>query len=380
MQVYKSYFKVLNKYKGFIIMYICIFSGVLSAMIASTSKKGEGFVSKQCKVAIFDYDESAVSRALVDYLTEQHLMNKKLKDDKTEIQDAIYNMDIDVVLRIEEGFGERLKAGDAAQSLDLVTIPGLNTATLFEQDINSFLGILQSYLDKNTEEETAIAKTRQAMSVEVSVTLPDGKKATHSLGYQFYNYLGWVMIVMLISVLTPVLQVFNRGDLRKRIECSSYHYLNLNRELLFGTLVSGVGICALLGVLSVIIIKNGVLNLQGVFWMLNLLCYTMVALALAFLVSKLTSNAEIVSMIANTISLGMAFLCGTFVPFELLSDGVKRVAQFLPTYWYTQACIHIDNNVTGLQGEIFMAMGVEILFALVLVVIGMIAGKKKVKI
>ena len=85
-------------------------------------------------------------------------------------------------------------------------------------------------------------------------------------------------------------------------------------------------------------------------------------------------------MIANTISLGMAFLCGTFVPFELLSDGVKRVAQFLPTYWYTQACIHIDNNVTGLQGEIFMAMGVEILFALVLVVIGMIAGKKKVKI
>ncbi|MGN0368716.1 MAG: ABC transporter permease, partial [Wujia sp.] len=117
MQVFKSYFKVLNKYKGFIIMYICIFSGVLSAMIASTSKKGEGFVSKQCKVAIFDYDESAVSQALVDYLTEQHLMNKKLKDDKTEIQDAIYNMDIDVVLRIEEGFGERLKAGDAAQSL-----------------------------------------------------------------------------------------------------------------------------------------------------------------------------------------------------------------------------------------------------------------------
>ena len=72
-------------------------------------------------------------------------------------------------------------------------------------------------------------------------------------------------------------------------------------------------------------------------FILNMLVYACVALSLAFLVSKLTQSEQILSMCANVISLGMAFLCRIFVPREFLSDTVMAIAHFLPAYWYANA-------------------------------------------
>ena len=36
----------------------------------------------------------------------------------------------------------------------------------------------------------------------------------------------------------------------------------------------------------------------------------------------------------------MSFLCGVFVPLDIMGKGVKTVAHFLPVYWY-----EISNNL-----------------------------------
>ena len=40
------------------------------------------------------------------------------------------------------------------------------------------------------------------------------------------------------------------------------------------------------------------------------------------------------SGIANILSLGMCFLCGVFVPMNIMDRNVLKVSQFLPVYWY----------------------------------------------
>ena len=33
----------------------------------------------------------------------------------------------------------------------------------------------------------------------------------------------------------------------------------------------------------------------------------------------------------------MSFICGVFVPHDMLGEGVLKVAKFLPAYWYEKA-------------------------------------------
>ena len=71
--------------------------------------------------------------------------------------------------------------------------------------------------------------------------------------------------------------------------------------------------------------------------------------------------------VANLVSLGMCFLCGIFVPIGLLASGVRKIAQFLPAYWYTRANEILGNTQSltqHMRDELFRAYGMQILFTL----------------
>ncbi len=110
--------------------------------------------------------------------------------------------------------------------------------------------------------------------------------------------------------------------------------------------------------------------------MTNAISYMFVALAITYLVSQLIKNDSTMNMIGNTVSLGMSFLCGVFVPMEFLSDTVIKIAHFLPTYWYQLALIHIQKHGTENIGKLFSYMGIQILFALALVTVGIIVSRR----
>lgn len=401
MQVFKSFFKVLNKYKGQMILYMCIFCSLLVMFIKSNSGSETGAYSdKKCKFAVFDYDGTAASLALTSYLEQTNkrigtVNDEKLnmqdfqltstsgsdysiEDEKISMQNALYNREVDAIIRIPEGFEDKLISGEAEGVIDVITIPGTQNSMLVESDLDGFLGMMGMYIKAGYDMDTAVEKAKTALAETAEVSLPDGEDvSTHSGMYIFFSYLGWVMLCLIITGVSAVLQVFGRKELKDRIECSSYNFLNFNKELVLGMITTGGMICGVFLVFAVIMLKGQVFSLEGGMYILNMLCYAVVCLSIAFLVSKLTSNKEILSMIANVVSLGMAFLCGIFVPVEYLGEGVIKVAHFLPAYWYNQAAFNIDFHISDKQGSIFTAMGVQILFAIAILVIGMVADRRK---
>lgn len=66
----------------------------------------------------------------------------------------------------------------------------------------------------------------------------------------------------------------------------------------------------------------------------NTLCLLISAASLAFFIGTLVQDDSAINALANSIGLGISFLCGIFVPLELLSDSVKQFSRFLPFYWY----------------------------------------------
>ncbi len=382
MQVFKMFFKVLNRYKGQMIMYMCIFCSLLTIFIKSNSgSKANEYADEKCKFAVFDYDGSTASKALISYLEGTNVrVDKKdgIKDEKISMQNALYNRDADVILRIPEGFEEKLVSGEAAGLIDAITIPGTKNSMLIESDLDGFINMTGMYIKAGYDMATATERACTALAETAEVSLPDGENVSkHSNLYTFFSYLGWVMVCMIITGITLVLQVFERKELKDRIECSSYNFLNFNKEVVLGMAATGALICGVFLTVSLILLNGQIFSEKGGMYILNMLCYAAVCMAIAFLISKLTAKKEVVSMIANVVSLGMAFLCGIFVPVDFLSDGVIKIAHFLPAYWYNQAAINIDFHLDEKAGSIFSAMGIQILFAIAILIAGMVADRRK---
>lgn len=380
MQVFKLYFKVLRKYMGIMIMYIGIFVGVLLGVIIPSLVKNEteGYTQSKCDFAVFDYDNSNFSRKLTDYLESVHKL-KAIKDDKKEtIQDELYVANVDCVIRIKEGFKEAFEAGNGDEYLEVYAIPDTITSVLFEQDLNSYLSVVNTYLKAGFSVEEAVKKAVEAANTSVKVEFAkESKSGEVGPLYYFYKYLSWIFIAMCVTGITPALLSIDRKNVRNRIECSSYKFMRMNIEIVLGVLVTGFVICAVCIAVSLMFFSKEMSGVNAIFYMLNAFCIMAVALAITFFVSKVTDKPDVISLMSNVIALGMAFLCGVFVPMEYLSKTVIKIAHFLPAYWNVKAIEIIDSYEPQKAGTLASYMGIQLLFAVAIICVGMIIARKK---
>lgn len=379
MQVFKSFFKVFNKRKGSVIMYIGIFTGILFALILpnqNTDTNAE-YVESKVKFSVFDYDNSAESAELIKYMSSVHELVEIQDDSKETIQDELFIRNINCVLKIQEGFADALGTNTFDASLiEVVTIPGTNKAKLFESCLNSYLNYTGIYLNTGVIGVEAMKKAETVLGQKADVDMAEqGNENVHSKMYYFFIYMGWVFVVMVIEGVTPILMAFGRKELKDRIYCSSYRFSNFNKEMLLSVFVTGAGICMFFAVLSIAAFGKTALTKGGALWIFNMCCFMAVSLALAFLVSKFVKNPLVLSMVGNIISLGCAFLSGIFVPIQFLGEKVVAVAHFLPTYWYGQAVMKIDKMQQYSMNEIFSCMGVQLLFAAAFIIVGIVAAQ-----
>lgn len=378
MQVFKSYFKIFNKYKGQMLMYLGIFAALLTGFMINSAGSLAEYENANCNFAVYDYDNSEESRAFVSFLSEKHERVDIKADDSEVIQDELFNRNINCLIRIPEGFSDAIKGGDWEKILKVVTIPGTKYNALFESDLDRFVNYTSIYVKSGYSSEEAVKKAVNVLSQTSEVSLLEGEDlSSHSNSYYFFSYLGWVLMCMVITAITPTLAVYNRKELRKRISCSAYPFSKINTELFLGVAVMGVGICGILLLLALLIIGGEIWSIQGAFYMLNTFCYMLVALAVAFLVSRLTNNEQIISMVANVVSLGMAFLCGIFVPMEYLGENVIKFAHFLPAYWFSKATQWIEHMQEQQISTLFRYMGVELLFAITIWIVALTVAKVK---
>ena len=102
-------------------------------------------------------------------------------------------------------------------------------------------------------------------------------------------------------------------------------------------------------------------------------------MALAILFAELNVSENALSFLTQVLGLGMAFLCGMFVPVEFLPASVIAVGRFLPLYWYVRA----NNMIFGLASEamsvstVMLCLGIQVLFAVVIYAVSLIVKKQK---
>lgn len=358
MPVFKSFIKVLTKHTGAILLYMIIFAAVIYlSNVSRQSSNSNEYTAAKANFAIFDYDNSPKSKSLTEYLKENATMVSISNDNMETIQDELYNRNVNSVIIVNKGF-----------QLDVVTIPGTQSASIFKSLIKSFSNMYDTYEAGGYRPEEIDAAIKDTNEIKADVYLSNKDSSIYtSDSYYPFSYLGWVLLSLTVSTLAPVLIIFSKKELKERTSCSSYNYNKYNSELLLGVCTIGFAICVVFFVIVFVLMSKKPSFYDSFLHLLNLLSYMLLSLSISFLISRLAKKENMISMISNTISLGMAFLCGIFVPEEYLSDTIIKIAHFLPTYWFNQAVKGIVLHSS--LSDILMCVGIELLFAFAIILV-----------
>lgn len=78
---------------------------------------------------------------------------------------------------------------------------------------------------------------------------------------------------------------------------------------------------------------------------INILAMLVLSLSLGFFAGTAARSRDAINGITNVIGLSFCFMGGIFVPMELFSKSVDKVARWFPTYWY----VKLNNEVGALK-------------------------------
>lgn len=175
--------------------------------------------------------------------------------------------------------------------------------------------------------------------------------------YYFFQYLPYIFICMIINGLGPVLVIFRKKELKDRMNCSCLSLTSKNVQLIAGSLLFSLFIWLLFMILGVITYSDILFTKEWNLLMLNSIVFMMLTICLTYLICHFAKNYNILNLVSNVIGLGSSFLCGVFVPLNMLSDKVVSIGKFLPAYWYIKAMEYVKtDNMTKYLNCLFVQL------------------------
>ena len=379
MTVFKGYMKIVKANIGLILMYLVIFLGITMMIQAVTKDTGGGsYSAESVQIGIVDEDGGVLAEGVKDYLGQFHDVTL-MENDKEKLQESLFYRNLEYIVKIPGGFEE--KCLEDGEKLEVTKVPGSYTSFYVDQQITSFLNSVKTYYAAGYSASDAVdsALGRQDASIKM---MDINGNAGEIPGYTYYyRYIPYLLLCVLCYVLGNILSAFRKGDIPKRMQASAVSSRRQNLEALLAAGILGGALWAVCIAGGFLLYGKELLKSSSIpYYLINSLALLFVVLALAYLVGMLTSNTNALNGIVNTISLGMCFLSGVFVPLDILNKEVKTVAQFLPIYWYEKVNDTLSQfgNITGsVRAEVLQSIGIQLVFAAAIVCVAMALSKKK---
>ena len=376
MTVFNTFWKVINKYKGTIILFtvmLVAFGGINT----TSSNNSLDFTNNKPDILIINNDQNkGLTKNLISYLKENTNV-KNIKEE--EIDDALFYRQVNYIIYIPKNYRNDILSG-INPKIDIKTT-GDYDSSLAEMILTRYLKTQEVYSKTTSNEEELIGKinTNLKTKSEVSITSTVNTDKT-SKASRYYNFASYSIMYTIIFIICMVLSSFNEKVIKKRTIISSMNYKTHNKLILKASFLYSIIVWLLFMILGIILFPDTVISLRGLIYTINAFIFTFASLTLALLISSLSSNKNIITGIANVVCLGSAFLCGAFIPTTWLPETVIKISRIFPTYWYVNSNDLLTSlekiNLNTLE-PIIINMLVVLLFSLIFIVLTNIISKKK---
>ena len=381
MTVFNTFWKVINKYKGTIILFtvmLVAFGGINTTSSNSTVD----FTNSKPDIAIVNKDENkGLTKNLISYL-KKNTNVKDIKNEEEALDDALFYREVNYIIYIPKNYHNDVLSGKTPE-IDIKTV-GDYTSSLAEMLLTRYLKI-QSIYSKNISNEQELVKAinqNLTKTAEITITSKIDTAKTSKVS-RYFNFASYSIMFIIIFVICMVSASFNEKTIKKRTIISSMNYKTHNKYILRASFIYSSLVWLLYMILGVVLFSSTMLSIRGLIYSLNAFILTFSSLTLALLLSTLINDKNAVNGIVNVIALGSAFLCGAFIPTEWLPESVITISHIFPTYWYVNSNDLLTNlqsiNMTTLK-PILINMLVVIIFSVTFIILNNLVAKKKQKV
>ncbi len=364
MTVFKGYLAIANKKRGYIIMYMIIFISISFALqFAYKSNSSNMYSAASLDIGVVDRDKSELSGEIIDYLGTIHNVTE-LENDISVIQENMYYGKYDVVVQILERFGKDNVSGDI--NLEITGQPGNYGYMYVKQQLNNVLNTYRKYNVAGYSVKESFDKINGQKDSKVELVDINGNGGTTKDFVYLFQFFPYLSIAVLCYVLGMLFVVFKKRDIKNRLNASAVSVKRQFIESIVAFVVIGTLLWLVVMLISLIVYRKEFYNDNNLaFYMLNSYVEMMVSLSMAFVIGTLVKGENIVTVIVTPLSLVCSFLGGVFVPLSMLGEGVRKVAHFVPAYWYSE----VNNTLadfSNLSSEniktVWSGIGIQLIF------------------
>ncbi|WP_051411572.1 ABC transporter permease [Ruminococcus flavefaciens] len=376
MQVFKAMFKVMrSRLPSALIYIVCFFA--ISAIIANASTKENKFEASRLGISIFDEDDTPESHALTDFLKKSNDI-VEIENDRDIIIDSLYYKRIDYALIINKGYAERIKAGDTSELFGSYHMDDSFSVVYMGQVLDEYVNSVKAYISMGKTFDEAVTSTEEVMSQNAEVNMfraDNGGNSHFSVDFAgYFQYMPYILISIIISVVSLVLVTMNKKDIRYRTSCSCLKESSYTFQLFLGSFLF-VFVIWILFMIAGMILNKEVYTGRAWYAVLNSFIFSIVVGTMAVLVASFEPKDNVLNLITQVLGLGMSFFCGIFIPVEVLSDKVLSAARFLPAYWYVRANNMIADITQFDLNEVIQCYLIQLGFAAAMVIITLLVRK-----
>lgn len=287
MIVFNYFFKILKQYKVMIILYTAILV-IFGAFSLNTNDTGTDFTITKPDICIINQDkDSGITQGLIQYLTE-NANRKDIKQEET-LSDALFYREVNYIITIPENYQTDWLAGKEPKLI--IQSNGNYEASLAEMLTNNYLQTADTYRKNNLEEDQIIEKTKQALDQKINIEMTSNLNNNGLTQANFYfNFANYSILAICIFVVGMVMSSFRKEMIKKRTMVSPMKPKNYNRANFSGIIVLGVVLWAVYLVISMILVKDVMFTLHGLYYAINSFIFTICALSIAFLIRKYSTK------------------------------------------------------------------------------------------
>ena len=332
MTVFKTYWKIVKKNIGIIILYTVMLL-VFGTMNLKANKNSFEFISSKPDIIIVNNSSGIITDNLISYLKTN--ANVKNITDENDIDDAVFFRDANYVIYIPKEFENKIENGKEF-NIDIKTNNSYDSYIASEL-LNRYLDVFSKYMNLYNDKILAIQKLDNTLNKKADVVI-ENKTSLNSKTSLFYNFSSYSIMAIVIYIICLVLSSFNDEKISKRTNVSGMNYKTFNNYLYISSFTFTFIIFIVYLILSFLILKSSILNINGILYGLNMFIFFIVSFTMAILISNLVKSKGAISGVVNVISLGSAFLCGAFIPVKYMPSFALKIAHIFPTFYF------IDNN------------------------------------
>lgn len=377
MIVFKNYLKIAKSFIGIIMLYTGIFFGI-SFIQQQSLNTGTNLDINNVDVAIIDNDNSDFTKDFISYVKQEGSFVDL--EEENDLKDALFYRKVSYIMIIPENYTEDVLQGKDTY-IKTMQVPDSYVASYAKEIFNKYLNTATAY--SKLEIKDIASKIQEDLDNKANqvVVTQQVNKDVQNLKYVF-NFSNYTILTIIIMVITVIIAAFNKDMVKKRIDSSPLKLKTFNNQILLGNLLVA-GIIWLLYVgLAIVISKDGMFTINGLLYSLNALVFTIFAVSFSILLSKFTSEPEVISGVSNVVGLGFSFISGSFVPQAMLASSVITISKITPSYWFVNANEKIAQlnkfDFNSLQ-PVLINMVIILGFALVITIITQLYTRLKLK-